>query len=182
MEERDTLLILGLGNLICSDDGVGVAAVDRLCRQYELPDGVRALDGGTHGMTLLCEFEGVDDVILVDAVGIEKPPGTPVRFEGEEVMAVVRDRLSAHQVGVADLLDALRWTDALPRRIVLLGLVPQTDELGLGLTPEVEAGLEGLVHEVAEEAVRMGYALRRRSDDEPVPEDSGDPAIKALRT
>ena len=181
IEDGASLLILGLGNLICSDDGVGVAAVDQLCRRYEMPAGVRALDGGTHGMTLLCEFEGVDDVILVDAVGIDQPPGTPVRFEGEEVMAAVRDRLSAHQVGVADLLDALRWTDSLPRRIVLLGLVPGTTELGLGLTPEVEAGLAGLTLEVAEEAVRMGYALRRRGDDEAFPEDSGDPAIRALR-
>ena len=69
MEDRETLLILGLGNLICSDDGVGVAAVDQLCRLYEMPAGVRALDGGTHGTTLLCEFEGVEDVILVEDSG-----------------------------------------------------------------------------------------------------------------
>lgn len=180
MNEHDSLLILGLGNLISSDDGVGVAAVDLLRRRYEMPPGVRALDGGTHGMTLLCEFEGVDDTILVDAIGAEEPPGTAVRLEGEEVMTAVRERLSSHQVGVADLLDALRWTEALPRRLVLLGIVPRTDELGLGLSPEVEAGVEKLVEAVVEEAERMGYALRRRGADEEVPDDAGDPAIRAL--
>ena len=175
-----SLLVLGLGNLICSDDGLGVVAVDRLQRRYELPESARALDGGTHGMSLLNEFEGVDDVILVDAVASDSPPGTRLRVEGETVMAAVRERESSHQVGVSDLLDALSFTDALPRRLVLLGIVPKTDELGLGLSPEVEAELDALVDAVAEEANRMGYALRRRAEDEEPSGGSSDPAIRAL--
>ena len=177
-EGGGSLLILGLGNPICSDDGIGVVAVDRLQRRYALPAGVRALEGGTHGMSLLNEFEGVDDVILIDAV-VGDPPGTPMRVEGETVMAAVRARESAHQVGVGDLLEALRFSDALPRTLVLLGIVPRSDELGLGLSPEVEAGLDGLVEAVAQEAIRLGYALRRRSDEE-MPAGSSDPTIRAL--
>ena len=180
MADPGSLLILGLGNVICGDDGAGVAAIERLRRTHVLPPGVRVLDGGTLGLTLLGEFQEVDDVILVDAVRVDAPPGTPVRLDGEAVAPAVRERLSVHQIGVADLLDALRLIDALPRRLVLLGLVPRTLELGLGRSPEVEAGIDGLVEAVAAEARRMGYPLRRRRADEAVPVGAGDAAARAL--
>ena len=95
-------------------------------------------------------------------------------------MTAVRTKLSSHQVGVADLLDALRWTEKLPRRLVLLGMVPRTDELGLGLTPEVDAGIDDLVRAVAAEVQGMGYPIRRRADDEEAPAGLDDPAVRAL--
>ncbi len=180
MDDRGSLLILGLGNVICGDDGLGVAAVERLRRRYLLPPGVRALDGGTLGLTLLGEFEGVDNVILVDAVRIDAPPGTPVRLDGKAVETAARERLSVHQIGVADLLDALRLLGAFPQRLVLLGMVPHTLELGLGRSPEVEAGIEGLIEAIAAEALGMGFPLRRRRDDEEVPAGAGDVAARAL--
>ncbi len=178
--DRGSLLILGLGNVICGDDGLGVAAAERLRRRYALPTGARVIDGGTLGLTLLGEFEGVDNVILVDAVSLDAPPGTPVRLVGEAVESAARERLSVHQIGVADLLDALRLMDASPHRLVLHGLVPRTLELGLERSPEVEAGIDGLVEAVAEEARRMGFALRRRRTDEEVPAGAGDAAARAL--
>ena len=180
MGDGGSLLILGLGNVICGDDGAGVAAVERLRRRYELPAGVRALDGGTLGLSLLGEFGQAEDVILVDAVAADAPPGTPLRLDGEAVAAAARERLSVHQIGVADLLDALRLMDAFPRRLVLLGLVPATLELGLGRSPAVAAALDGLVEAIAEEARRMGFPLRRRRDDEEVPAGAGDAAARAL--
>ena len=175
-----SLLILGLGNVICGDDGLGVAAVERLRRQYKLPPGVRALDGGTLGLSLLGEFDGVDGVILVDAVAVDAPPGTPLRLSGGAVENAARERLSVHQIGVADLLDALRLMGAFPSRLVLLGLVPSTVELGLGRSPAVEDGLDGLVEAIAEEALRMGRPLRRRREDEEAPASAGDAAARAL--
>ena len=180
MRDPDSLLILGLGNVICGDDGVGVAAVERLRRRFELPPGARALDGGTLGLALLGEFQRAEDVILLDAVAADAPPGTPLRLAGDTVAAAVRERLSVHQIGVADLLDALRLVDAFPRRLVLLGLVPRTVELGLGRSPEVEAALDGLVEAAAAEARAMGYRLRRREDDEEIPAGAGDAAARAL--
>jgi hydrogenase maturation protease len=179
-EKQGSLLILGLGNVICADDGLGVVAVERLRRRYALPPEVRALDGGTLGLSLLGQFGEADDVILVDAVKIDARPGTRVRFNGDTVGRAVRERLSVHQIGVADLLDALRWMDALPRRLVLLGLVPRSVELSMGRSPEVEAALPSLVRAVAEEAREMGYSLRRRRVDEEVPAGAGDVAARAL--
>jgi len=157
------LLILGLGNLLCGDDGLGVAAVERLAHDYELPDGVTAVDGGTLGLALLAHVSDADDLILVDAVRTGEPAGTLVHLDGDAVAPAVRDRLSVHQVGVADLLDSLRLLDAYPRRLVLVGLVPATLELELGLSPAVERSVPELVTRVAAEARDLGYPLTPRN-------------------
>ena len=164
---RRSLLILGLGNVICGDDGLGVVAAERLKSEYELPGGVEVLDGGTLGLSLLAHVSGADDLLLLDAVRANAPPGTLVRLDGDAVGPAVRERLSVHQIGVADLLDALRLLDEVPRRLVLLGLVPETLELGIDRSPAVAAGLDQLVTAAAREASDLGHPLRRRTADAP---------------
>lgn len=167
------LLILGLGNLLCADDGLGVEVVTRLRRLYDPPAGVRVLDGGTLGMSLLHWMAGTPNVILVDAIGDDAPPGSFVRLEGDDVAPAVRERLSVHQVGVTDLLDGLRLIDAYPAQLVLLGLVPESVELRVGLSPALERNVEELVEEVAAEAARLGFALERKHEtDAASPSDS----------
>jgi hydrogenase maturation protease len=167
MAERTPLLILGLGNPLCSDDGLGVEAVARLRRGFDAPEGVRVLDGGTLGLSLLPEFETTERAILVDAVRDAAPVGSPVRLEGDEVAPAAAARLSPHQVGVADLLDAARWLERYPERVLLLGLVPGSIELGLERSPEVEANLPDLVERVVEEAARLGFEFVRREEPQP---------------
>lgn len=160
------LLILGLGNVLCGDDGLGAAAVARLRARYEIPDGVSVQDGGTLGLSLLPHIEDAQKAILVDAIRTDASPGSFVRLEGDDVGPAVANRLSVHQVGVADLLDAARWRGRLPEVLVLLGLVPQTLELGLARSPCVEAHLPDLVQRVVEEAFALGFKLTLRRDDE----------------
>ena len=126
MNSRTPLLVLGLGNLLLEDDGVGPAALALLAERYEPPVGVQVFDGGTLGLSLLPYVEDAASVILVDAINADEPPGTFVRLDGDEVAPAVATRLSVHQVGVADLLEAARWSDRLPPRLVLLGLVPES--------------------------------------------------------
>lgn len=160
------LLVLGLGNLLCEDDGVGVAAVARIQKRFEAPAGVEVLDGGTLGLALLPRLQEARKVILVDAIAADAPPGSPVRLEGEEVAHAVMHRLSPHQVGVADLLDGARILGDAPERIVLLGVVPASFELSIERTPEVEAAIPDLVNRVVAEAEKLGHPLRPRGDDE----------------
>jgi hydrogenase maturation protease len=159
------LLVLGLGNVLCGDDGLGAVAVARLGARYEIPEGMSVLDGGTLGLSLLPYVEDSEKVILVDAVNAEAPPGTFVRLEGDEVGPAVAGRLSVHQVGVADLLDAARWRGRLPEELVLLGLVPETLDVGVTRSACVEAGLPGLVDRVVREVRRLGFELDPRSLD-----------------
>ena len=163
---RDQLLVLGLGNLLCQDDGVGVAAVAWLLDRYEPAEGVRVLDGGTLGLSLLPTLENADTVLIVDAIRADGPPGSPVRLEGEEVAHAAEHRLSVHQVGVSDLIGAARWQGCLPGRLLLLGVVPESMELGVERTPAVEAALPALVDRVLRECSALGFPFSPRQLDE----------------
>ena len=162
MNDAPGVLVLGLGNVLCGDDGVGVAIVHRLLAEYEIPEGVEVLDGGTLGMSLLSLVSDTEDLVLVDAVRADAPPGTLVVVEGDDVVPTVSERLSPHQVGVADVLAAARFLDRYPRRVVVLGVVPETLELGLGRTAAVEASLPALLQRVVEELAARGYPPTRR--------------------
>ena len=79
--------MLGLGNILLMDEGLGVRAVERLAAAYDLPENVEILDGGTLGLDLLPRLDGVDALLLVDAVKAGGPPGTLVRLEGDAIQA-----------------------------------------------------------------------------------------------
>jgi hydrogenase maturation protease len=175
VDSRSSLLILGLGNLLCRDDGLGAFVAQEIAGTRILPEGVRVLDGGTLGLSLLPYLEDADRAILVDAIQTDEPAGTCVRLEGDEVGPAVAARLSVHQVGVSDLIEAARWRDRIPPTLVLLGLVPDTTDLGVGLSPSVLAGMPALVERVCEEAARLGFQLLKRAGDETTttPRDGG---------
>ena len=157
------LLVLALGNVLCGDDGAGVVALARLRARYAID--AELLDGGTLGLSLLGYLQSAENAILVDAVAADAPAGTLVRLEGDEVGTAVAQRLSPHQVGVVDLLDGARLLGGNPKRIVLVGIVPERIELGVGLSPAVSAALDDFVEAVVAEVVRFGFGVRRGGDD-----------------
>jgi len=164
MTSEISVLVLGLGNILCGDDGAGVVVAHRLRRELELPPGVRIVDGGTLGLDLLALVAASDRVILVDAVRADGPPGTLVRLEGEDVAPAVYERLSMHQIGVADLLAGAALCERYPREVVIVGVVPATTDLQLGCTSEVTRSLPVLSEMVVRELGRMGVDVKRRSD------------------
>jgi hydrogenase maturation protease len=162
--ERIDVLVLGLGNLLCADDGAGVAALHAFRRAWTVPERVRVVDGGTLGMDLIALVAASDRVILVDAVGADAAPGTIVRLAGDDVAPAVYGLLSPHQIGVADLLAGVAWLDRSPREVVIVGVVPASTELGLGCTPRVAAALPALERAIVDELHAMGVSPRARED------------------
>ena len=154
------VLVLGLGNVLLGDDGLGAAAIARVERDYHIPSGVRIEDGGTLGLSLLNLIADSDHVILVDAVRTDDAPGTLVRIDGADVTDAVRDRLSPHQIGVADLLEAARLIDRYPSSVTLLGLVPDVIDLAVVRSHAVESRIDELVGAVVREVRRLGYEVR----------------------
>jgi hydrogenase maturation protease len=144
-------VVLGIGNLIMQDEGVGVRVVEVLQRDHEMPDGVTVVDGGTSAMEMLDELSDLDHLIVVDAINAGKPPGTLLRIEGEDVPSFFRTRLSPHQIGLPDVLASLEFLGAQPKKMVILGVQPQTMELGMELTPVVAAQVPALVSQVLAE-------------------------------
>lgn len=181
-EVRPDVVVMGLGNVLLMDDGVGIAALHRLRRDYRMPAGVELLDGGTLGLSLLPYIERARHLILLDAVRADgASPGDLVRVEGAAVAPVVAERLSPHQVGVADLLAGAHLLERYPDSVVLLGVAPAEIELGTERTPDVEASLPALVEMAAQELARIGFGPASRSSlevsDEPVEEED---VVRAL--
>lgn len=161
---RAPITVLGLGNVLCGDDGLGVSAIAELMRRFELAPEVRVLDGGTLGLALLPLMQTTRVAILVDAIDDGQAPGSFVHLRGHEVVRRAALRLSVHQIGVADLLDASALVGDGPSDLVLLGLVPGATELGIGLTGEVARAMPGLVAELAAEITRQGFPVVPRGE------------------
>ena len=138
------VVVLGVGNLLMADEGVGVRCVERLQAAGVLPAAVGLVDGGTSTHELLGELEDLALLVIVDAVAGGGPPGSLVRLEGDRIPAAFSNKLSPHQHGINDLLATLQLVGRAPRRVVLFGVTPRRIELSLELSPEVDAALPAL--------------------------------------
>jgi hydrogenase maturation protease len=156
------ILLLGLGNLLLSDEGAGIHAITAFRERYGTPDGVELLDGGTAGMDLLDIIAGRASVIVVDAVGRKDcPAGTLLAFHGGEIRAAFGARLSPHQLGLLDVLAATTLLGESPGSVTVLGVVPANLDLGLELSAEVAASMDGLLEMIAGELANLGVTVTR---------------------
>ena len=136
------ILVLGIGNLLLGDEAIGVRIVEQLEQRYLLPPHVEVLDGGTSGMDLLDVMANRDHLIVADAVLTGDAPGSVVVLQDDEIPALFSQKVSPHQLGLADVLMALRLTGEFPRRLTLIGVVPKSLEPGIGLTPVVTQAID----------------------------------------
>ncbi|WP_119331438.1 HyaD/HybD family hydrogenase maturation endopeptidase [Geobacter sulfurreducens] len=151
-----SILVLGIGNLIMSDDGAGVRAVELIRERHPLPAGVTLLDGGTLGLDLLPRLDGVDRLLVVDAIDTGAPAGTLVRLEGEDIPAALRTKVSPHQMGLQDLLAVADLQGNLPGEMVLWGIQYCSVEPGTDLSAPVSRALPLLVDQVLAELAAWG--------------------------
>lgn len=133
--------VLGLGNPLFADDGAGVAALERL---GPVPEEVEVLEGATDGLRLLAWLRGVRRLLVLDAVEAGQPPGTVLRLEGE-ALAGLPGGGGVHRLGLPDLLASLEMLGEGPEETVLLGVQPGVLETRVGLSPEVDRGVDRLV-------------------------------------
>ena len=137
-------VVIGVGNTILSDDGVGVHAARLLQGDPRVPAGVTVLDGGTIGLELLPYASDASRLLLLDAVNSSEAPGTLTRMSARDLLDTSVER-SVHQLGVADLIAALALVSTKPQDIVVLGVQPANTDWGTSLSPDVEAALMCLV-------------------------------------
>lgn len=152
-------LVLGVGNKLMSDEGVGVHVIERFAERYILPGEVQVLDGGTLGLDLLFYLEGIENLLLVDAAETGREAGTMIRLEGEQVPAFMSMKISPHQMGVPDMLAAARMKDIYPERIVMWGIQPERITLDLELSPLLASKVDPLVEKLVEELRAWGYEI-----------------------
>lgn len=150
------VLILGIGNLIMSDDGVGVRVVQLLQERYRFPEDVTLLDGGTLGLDLLPQLEGVERLLVVDALETGGVPGTLLRLSGDDIPLALETKVSPHQMGLKDLLAVATLQGFDPAEMVLWGIQPECIEMGMKLSPVVEEQVAQLMENVLLELANWG--------------------------
>ncbi len=140
------MLVLGIGNVLMGDEGVGVHAVEALGRE-PLPAGVRLLDGGTGGFHLLSVFRSEPELVLVDATIDGRPAGT-VRVLEPRFASDFPRSLGAHDIGLRDLVEAAALLGPLPRTHLVAVSIERIGPPGTSLTPQVQAALPAVVRAV----------------------------------
>ena len=151
MSARSGTVVIGLGNVVMSDDGLGVHAAQRLRDRGELADDVEVIEGGTAGLLLLPNLADARRAIVIDAIDTGAPPGTLIRLAGEVWASICAVRMTPHDIGLADLLGAAQFADAWPEQLVLHGIQPACTTIGTELSAPVAAALDSLLDAVTTE-------------------------------
>ncbi len=157
-------LILGLGNILLGDEGVGVRVVERLLARYDFPQDTQVMDGGTLALDLLPYVEDADRLLVIDAVDLRAEPGTVVRIANEEVPVFLSVKLSPHQMGLADILSAAHLRGHLPGEMVLRGVQPGVIDTTLDLSAPVATQVDVLVDGVLADLSQWGIEPTKRGE------------------
>lgn len=153
------ILVMGLGNLVMSDDGLGGRVITELEKRYQPNPQVNLLDGGTLGLDLLPRLEGIDQLLIIDALQMDVPPGTIFRLEGDDVPRAFANKLSVHQMGLQDLLAVAELQGHLPRQLVVIGAQSATIEMSMDFSPAIAAAFDAVIAAVLDELAAWGQPL-----------------------
>ena len=165
---RHETVVIGIGNPLMGDDGIGLAALERL-QAWEFDPFVERVDGGTWGMNLLQFVEEARRLLILDAIEAGLEPGGLVILEGDEIPRFLSTKLSPHQIELREVLALAELRETLPEEIVAIGLQPGRVEMSQRLSPEVEARLDEMVQMCLDRLAAWGHRATPRSDATPAP-------------
>ena len=165
---KERIVVLGVGNILLKDEGIGVRVAEEIKRRYEFPENVDIVDGGTQGLWLMPTIQETDRLIVVDAVLGGGEPGTIYRLEREDLPTGLRAKQSAHD---SDLVEALNLCNLLgngPKSVVVIGIQPQDIQpYGLELTEKIASKIEDLIVLVLGELEKLGIASEKKFESSP---------------
>ncbi|GAQ94650.1 hydrogenase maturation protease [Thermodesulfovibrio aggregans] len=150
--------VIGVGNILMQDEGVGPKVAEILKKEYQFDPQIEIIDGGTLGLDLLPYIERFNKILLVDVVNFHKEPGFIKVLKGEEIPPYLKTKLSVHHVGVQDLIEVARLMGYMPEELVLVGIQPESIDLGLDLTPTLTVKLNELIEEVIK--ILQGWGIK----------------------
>jgi hydrogenase maturation protease len=136
-EPRKKTLILGLGNILLKDEGIGVRVAEKI-QEMALPPDVEVMDGGTMSLDLLYSIEGREKVIAIDAVKAGGAPGTMYRFTDKDLAAKKGFLRTAHSVDFSDVLKTAEFLGTKPDKVIFIGVEPEDLDEGMELSPLIE--------------------------------------------
>lgn len=165
MVNEGATVVLGLGNVLCGDDGIGCRVVEYLYATHEFPAGVELLDGGTLGQELLAPVMRAARLLLVDCVDFGLNPGAVAVREGPQMpMWLGARKISPHQGSFAEVMALAHLKNSLPEQIILFGMQPENTAFGQPLSAIVRSRLGMLARMCLEQLRDWGLAARKREE------------------
>jgi hydrogenase maturation protease len=165
MESTPKIAVLGLGNVLMSDDALGPWVIQVLLARYEFPEQVSVLDLGTPGLDLTPYITDREALVLVDTVKSDGPPGALRTYRKEQILRhPPLPRLSPHDPGVKEALLIADFGGRGPKEVLLVGVVPEATTMGTRLTPAVREAIPRAIEAILAELERLGAPARPRAD------------------
>jgi len=156
-------VVLGLGNPLMGDDGLGLAVLERLVEEWDFSPPVQLVDGGTWGMNLLPLIEDAEQLILLDAIRTGAAPGTVIELERAELPRYLAHKLSPHQIDLKEVLALAELRGTLPGTVAAIGAEPAAVELMYHLSPVLEQRVEDIALAVVNRLAHWGHHCQRRA-------------------
>lgn len=161
--ESESIVVLGVGNILLKDEGVGVRVIEELQRRYDFPDRVEVVDGGTQGLWLLSTIQQADHLIVIDAVTAGGEPGDLYRLERKDIPRTLRVKQSAHDSDLVEALNLCALVDREPKTLVVIGIEPQDIQpYGVELTESVAAKVDDMIDRVLVELKSLGVKPEKK--------------------
>ncbi len=145
IDKKWKIAVLGLGNILLSDEGVGIHAINALGKRCAFSPPLELVDGGTMGLDLLPLFQEKDKILIIDAVDFGKAAGLIGVIEGEAIPSVLNTKLSVHHIGLSDVLFAAKLMRTTPLDVCLIGIQPKSLDVGLDMTEEIRVKLDDII-------------------------------------
>ena len=143
-------VVLGIGNIILSDEGFGVRVVEYLQKNFTFPDNVNLIDGGTLGVELTHFITGTQRLLIIDSIDGGAEAGKTFHLRGEEIKKHFAQKISAHEIGIQDVLTMLELSGKKIPCVELIGAQPYSLEAGTELTPQMQKLLPVFADKAAE--------------------------------
>jgi hydrogenase maturation protease len=149
-KDKNKTVVLGVGNLLLSDEGIGVHVVNRLLKMA-LPPGVEVIEGGVDGLGLMSVVTTAERLIVVDAVKGGGPPGSIYRFDPEDIKSHPKfSKVSMHEIGILEVIRLSKLVGQIPKTTVI-GIEPKSLNMGMELSPEIEAKVPRIIELIFDE-------------------------------
>jgi hydrogenase maturation protease len=162
LEQRSDTVVIGIGNILFKDEGVGVYAAKYLEENYRFSPAVDIVDGGTLGFKLMSYYQSYDKVVILDTVSIDDTPGSVYNLPAKELMGLGAYRNTAHEVEVVEMLEICSMLEKMAE-VNVIGMVPRDIEcVDISLTPQAKAAIPTMVAEAIRELERAGIEVSSR--------------------
>ena len=157
-------IVVGVGNVLFKDEGIGIYASKFLQQNYEFDDSLEIIDGGTLGFKLMTYFQEYDNVIILDTISVEDEPGSIFRLPSEVLLGMGQYRKTAHEVEIVEMLEICSVLDK-HATVTILGIIPEDIEsVEIGLTSKLEETFDAFISQAVKEIEDIGVKIKKKDN------------------